>query len=140
MTTDDVRALADALDRAWSRLDLEAVAALHHPDGTFEVVGHSPLFHGRDEMRKAFAAMLDQQGEAWIERRGLVVAEDALVVESVMYVDLPDKDWVYARPIVDVCSIRDGLVGAKRSYLAPAVRAQGEVGRAEDGATHPWFS
>jgi ketosteroid isomerase-like protein len=119
-TRDDVRALAIATIEAWSALDLDAVVARHHPGGTFEVVGHSAVFEGREEMRMAFEAMLAEHEDAWFEQRTLVVSADAFVVEHVMYVETAGKDEIYARPIVDVCTVRDGLVDAKRSYLAPA--------------------
>jgi ketosteroid isomerase-like protein len=56
---DRVEAIARTYDAAWNAHDLEAIVAAHAPDGSFRLhLAGSPSVHGRDALRRAFAASL----------------------------------------------------------------------------------
>lgn len=139
----DVAALADRYGEAWNAGDLEAIVALHAPDGVFHlhVPGAAPV-QGHDAIREAFAGFLAQLEGIHFEPVRLRVGPDFWSLESILTgtaaapfdVDGESLDAPGARievDFVDVIAVAGGLVARKDSYLdALAFQAQLQAGAA----------
>jgi steroid delta-isomerase-like uncharacterized protein len=128
-TVTAIEALADRYGEAWNRQDLDAVVALHAPDGIFQlhIPGGEPV-EGREAIRAAFAGFLAQLPDIHFEPVRLRAGADFWVLESVLSgtVSAPvevDGEQVEAPgtrievDFLDVIAVENELLARKDSYL-----------------------
>jgi len=123
MTEYDVRAAFAAYRAAWARHDLDAIVALHHPEGTFwlHTAGESPAV-GRDAIRAKFAGTLSMLPDIAYDSLRLHWGDDFLVHElaaSGTLATTPEEGAVRF-DMVDVIEFRDGLLWTKNTYIDAA--------------------
>jgi steroid delta-isomerase-like uncharacterized protein len=128
-TAVDVEQLATDYGDAWNEHDLDGIMALHTDDTIFRlhVPGGEPV-EGRDAVRGAFAAFLEQVPDMHFATRHLRVGADHWVLESTLTGTVAGSIEVEGErlaapgerlsvPCVDVFEVRDGLVSRKHTYL-----------------------
>lgn len=120
MTDRQSTQLAEDLDRAWRSLDLEEILSLHHEDATFQAVGETPVFEAKKALRQVYASTIHARPGLRFEPRAVYAGDDWFVVETTMYAG--EGEPTLERPLVDVYTVKDGLVLSKRSYIAPDQR------------------
>lgn len=128
-TATQIEELAGRYGDAWNSQDLEAIVAMHAPDGIFHLhaPGSAPV-QGRDALREAFAGFLAQLPDIHFETVRLRAGEDFWVLESRMSgtvskpieaggetIDAPGKRVEV--DFLDVIAVDDGLLARKDSYL-----------------------
>jgi uncharacterized protein (TIGR02246 family) len=128
-TVTEIEALADRYGEAWNSQDLDAIVALHAPDGIFHlhVPGSEPA-QGREAIRESFAASLAQLPDVHFEPVRLRAGVDFWVLESRMSGTVAAPIEVEGQRLdapgtrvevdfVDVIAVADGLLTRKDSYL-----------------------
>jgi uncharacterized protein (TIGR02246 family) len=128
-TVTAIEALADRYGEAWNRQDLEAIVALHAPDGVFQlhVPGGEPV-EGREAIRSAFAGFLAQLPDIHFEPVRLRAGPDFWVLESRMSGTLAAPVEIEGERVeapgtrievdfLDVIAVTDELLARKDSYL-----------------------
>jgi uncharacterized protein (TIGR02246 family) len=128
-TVTEIEALADRYGEAWNSQDLDAIVALHAPDGTFHlhVPGSEPV-QGREAIRESFAGSLAQLPDVHFEPVRLRAGADFWVLESRMSGTVAAPIEVEGQRLdapgtrvevdfVDIIAVADGLVARKDSYL-----------------------
>lgn len=128
-TATQVQELAGRYGDAWNAQDLEAIVAMHAPDGIFHLhaPGSAPV-EGRDAVREAFAGFLAQLPDIHFETVRLRAGQDFWVLESRMSgtVSAPIEagdETIEATgkrvevDFLDVIAVEDGLLARKDSYL-----------------------
>jgi uncharacterized protein (TIGR02246 family) len=128
-TVTEIEALADRYGAAWNRQDLDAIVALHAPDGIFQlhIPGGEPV-EGREAIRAAFAGFIAQLPDIHFEPVRLRAGTDFWVVESRMSGTMAAPIEVEGETIeapgarvevdfLDVIAVADGLLTRKDSYL-----------------------
>ena len=128
-TATEVEELAGRYGDAWNAQDLEAIVAMHAPDGIFHLhaPGSAPV-QGRDGLREAFAGFLAQLPDIHFEPVRLRAGADFWVLESRMSgtvsapIEVEDQTIEAAGTRVevdflDVIAVADGLLERKDSYL-----------------------
>lgn len=128
-TATQTQELAGRYGDAWNAQDLEAIVAMHAPDGIFHLhaPGSAPV-EGRDALREAFAGFLAQLPDINFEPVRLRAGQDFWVLESRMSgtvsapIEAGDRtvDVPGARvevDFLDVIAVEDGLLARKDSYL-----------------------
>ena len=128
-TATQIEELAGRYGDAWNSQDLEAIVAMHAPDGIFHLhaPGSAPV-QGRDALREAFAGFLAQLPDIHFETVRLRAGEDFWVLESRMSgtVSAPIEagdETIEATgkrvevDFLDVIAVDDGLLARKDSYL-----------------------
>jgi ketosteroid isomerase-like protein len=123
MVTADLQDVFAAYRVAWRSHDLEAIVALHHPEGSFwlHTAGESVAV-GREAIRAKLAATLALMPDIAFESLRLHWGEAFLVHEmsATGTPALPGQSGVVRFDIVDVIEFRDGLLWSKNSYLDAA--------------------
>lgn len=140
-TATEIEALAGRYGDAWNAQDLDAIVAMHAPDGIFQLhaPGGEPV-EGRDALREAFAGFLAQLPDIHFEPVRLRAGADFWVLESRMSgtVSAPievEGDRIEATgtrvevDFLDVIAVDDGLLARKDSYL-DTLDFQGQLGAA----------
>ena len=125
----EVAKLAERYGAAWNAGDLEAIVAMHAPDGVFQlhVPGGQPV-EGRDALRAAFSAFLAQLPDIHFEPVRLHTGPEHWVLESVLSGTVAAPIEVEGERVdspgtrvevdfVDSIVVADGLVQRKDSYL-----------------------
>ena len=128
-TVTEIETLADRYGEAWNRQDLDAIVALHAPDGIFHlhVPGSAPV-QGREAIRESFAGSLAQLPDVHFEPVRLRAGADFWVLESRMSGTVAAPIEVEGQRLeapgtrvevdfVDIIAVADGLVARKDSYL-----------------------
>jgi steroid delta-isomerase-like uncharacterized protein len=128
-TVTEIETLADRYGEAWNRQDLDAIVALHAPDGIFHlhVPGSAPV-QGREAIRESFAGSLAQLPDVHFEPVRLRAGADFWVLESRMSGTVAAPIEVEGQRLeapgtrvevdfVDVIAVADGLLARKDSYL-----------------------
>lgn len=128
-TATETEELAGRYGDAWNSQDLDAVVAMHAPDGIFQLhaPGSAPV-QGRDALRDAFAGFLTQLPDIHFEPVRLRAGADFWVLESRMSgtvsapIEVEDQriDAPGTRvevDFLDVIAVEDGLLARKDSYL-----------------------
>jgi uncharacterized protein (TIGR02246 family) len=128
-TVTEIEALADRYGAAWNRQDLDAIVALHAPDGIFQlhIPGGEPV-EGREAIRAAFAGFIAQLPDIHFEPVRLRAGTDFWVLESRMSGTVAAPIEVEGQTIevpgagvevdfLDVIAVADGLLTRKDSYL-----------------------
>ena len=128
-TVTGIETLADRYGEAWNRQDLDAIVALHAPDGIFHlhVPGSEPV-QGREAIRESFAGSLAQLPDVHCEPVRLRAGADFWVLESRMSGTVAAPIEVEGQRLeapgtrvevdfVDVIAVADGLLARKDSYL-----------------------
>ena len=128
-TVTEIEALADRYGEAWNSQDLDAIVALHAPDGIFHlhVPGSAPV-QGREAIRESFAGSLAQLPDVHFEPVRLRAGADFWVLESRMSGTVAAPIEVEGQRLdapgtrvevdfVDVIAVADGLLARKDSYL-----------------------
>jgi steroid delta-isomerase-like uncharacterized protein len=128
-TATQIEELAGRYGDAWNAQDLDAIVAMHAPDGVFHLhaPGAAPV-EGRDAIREAFAGFLTQLPDIHFEPVRLRAGADFWVLESRMSgtVSAPievEGDSLEAPgarvevDFLDVIAVEDGLLARKDSYL-----------------------
>jgi uncharacterized protein (TIGR02246 family) len=128
-TVTEIEALADRYGEAWNSQDLDAIVALHAPDGIFHlhVPGSEPV-QGREAIRESFAGSLAQLPDVHFEPVRLRAGADFWVLESRMSGTVAAPIQVEGQRLdapgtrvevdfVDVIAVADGLLARKDSYL-----------------------
>ena len=128
-TVTEIEALADRYCEAWNSQDIDAVVALHAPDGIFHlhVPGSAPV-QGREAIRESFAGSLAQLPDVHFEPVRLRAGADFWVLESRMSGTVAAPIEVEGQRLeapgtrvevdfVDVIAVADGLLARKDSYL-----------------------
>jgi uncharacterized protein (TIGR02246 family) len=128
-TVTEIEALADRYGDAWNNQDLDAIVALHAPDGIFHlhVPGSEPV-QGREAIRESFAGSLAQLPDVHFEPVRLRAGADFWVLESRMSGTVAAPIEVEGQRLdapgtrvevdfVDVIAVADGLLARKDSYL-----------------------
>lgn len=128
-TATEIEELAARYGDAWNAQDLEAIVAMHAPDGIFHL--HAPgmvAVEGRDALREAFSGFLAQLPDIHFEPVRLRAGDDFWVLESRMSgtvsapieVEGEQVEATGARvevDFLDVIAVHDGLLARKDSYL-----------------------
>ena len=128
-TVTEIEALADRYGEAWNNQDLDAIVALHAPDGIFHlhVPGSEPV-QGREAIRESFAGSLTQLPDIRFEPVRLRAGADFWVLESRMSGTVAAPIEVEGQRLeapgtrvevdfVDVIAVADRLLARKDSYL-----------------------
>jgi len=128
-TVTAIESLADRYGEAWNRQDLEAIVALHAPDGVFQlhVPGGEPV-EGREAIRSAFGGFLAQLPDIHFEPVRLRAGPDFWVLESRMSGTLAAPVEIEGERVeapgtrievdfLDVIAVKDELLARKDSYL-----------------------
>jgi len=128
-TVTEIEALADRYGEAWNSQDLDAIVALHAPDGIFHlhVPGSAPV-QGREAIRESFAGSLAQLPDVHFEPVRLSAGADFWVLESRMSGTVAAPIEVEGQRLdapgtrvevdfVDVIAVADGLLTRKDYYL-----------------------
>lgn len=128
-TEASIQELADRYGEAWNAQDLEAIIAMHAPDGTFQLhaPGSQPVT-GHEAVRQAFAGFLDQLPDIHFEPVRLHTGPSHWVLESVMSGTVSAPIEVDGRSVqapgrrvavdfLDVIVVENGLLARKDSYL-----------------------
>ncbi len=129
-TATQIEELAGRYGDAWNAQDLDAIVAMHAPDGVFHLhaPGAAPV-EGRDAIRDAFAGFLTQLPDIHFEPVRLRAGADFWVLESRMSgtVSAPIEGAGGERleapgtrvevDFLDVIVVEDGLLARKDSYL-----------------------
>ena len=128
-TMTEIEALAERYGEAWNSQDLDAIVALHAPDGIFHlhVPGSAPV-QGREAIRESFAGSLAQLPDVHFEPVRLRAGADFWVLESRMSGTVAAPIEVEGQRLeapgtrvevdfVDVIAVADGLLTRKDSYL-----------------------
>ena len=140
-TEGSIQELADRYGEAWNSQDLDAIMAMHAPDGVFQLhaPGSEPVT-GHNAVRQAFAGFLQQLPDIHFEPVRLHTGPSHWVLESVMAGTVSAPIEVEGRPVqapgrrvqvdfLDVIVVQDGLLARKDSYLDTlAFREQLETG------------
>jgi hypothetical protein len=89
----DVEAIARDYDASWNAKDLDAIVSRHAEDGTYQLhIAGAPTIRGRDAIRAAFAASLDNWRDLSFEFEQVLCGEG-------FYVWLSSLRGVLARPL-----------------------------------------
>jgi uncharacterized protein (TIGR02246 family) len=128
-TVTEIEALAGRYGDAWNRQDLDAIVALHAPDGVFQlhIPGGEPA-EGIEAIRAAFAGFIAQLPDIHFEPVRLRAGADFWVLESRMSGTVAALIEVEGERLeapgarievdfLDVIAVADGLVARKDSYL-----------------------
>lgn len=128
-TATEVEELAGRYGDAWNVQDVDAIVAMHAPDGIFHLhaPGSAPV-EGREALREAFAGFLTQLPDIHFEPVRLRAGHDFWVLESVMSGTVSAPIEVDGREVeasgtpvevdfLDVIAVQDGLLARKDSYL-----------------------
>jgi len=128
-TATEIEELAGRYGDAWNAQDVDAIVAMHAPDGIFHLhaPGSAPV-EGRDALREAFAGFLAQLPDIHFEPVRLRAGADFWVLESVMTGTVSAPIEVEGRQVeasgarvtvdfLDVIAVQDSLLARKDSYL-----------------------
>ncbi len=129
-TATQIEELAGRYGDAWNAQDLDAIVAMHAPDGVFylHAPGAAPV-EGREAIREAFAGFLTQLPDIHFEPVRLRAGTDFWVLESRMSgtVSAPIEGVEGERfeapgtrvevDFLDVIVVEEGLLARKDSYL-----------------------
>ena len=120
MATAELQAVFAAYRTAWASHDLDAIVALHHPEGSFRLhTAGETLVVGRDAIRAKFAETLAQMPDIVFDSLRLHWGDAFLVHEMSAHgtLETAPHDDVLRFDVVDVIEFRDGLLWSKNSYL-----------------------
>jgi ketosteroid isomerase-like protein len=123
MATADLEKVFAAYRAAWRSHDLDAIVALHHPEGSFWLhTAGQAVAVGRDAIRARFAGTLALLPDIAFDSLRVHWGEAFLVHEMSASGTpaVPGHIGVVRFDIVDVIEFRDGLVWTKNSYLDAA--------------------
>ena len=120
MESDDLRRLLIEHTAAWNSHDIDRLMRLFADDCVFEASGgpehHGSRFGGRDEVRAAFAGVLDSMPDAnWGDGRHFVISDDYGVSEWRLTGTLLDGSRVDVLGC-DFLTVRDGKFVRKNSF------------------------
>lgn len=119
MSDFDGEAFIDRFNTVWDNHDLDGITDMFTDDVVFEAsFGKHPYGDratGKDAARKLAAAVFEQVPDLRFAEIRHVVTPDLAVVESVT-TGTPVGGAPYEIHLVDVLTIRDGKIAAKRSY------------------------
>jgi hypothetical protein len=89
----DVERIAREYDRAWNAKDIDAILARHASDGTYQLhVAGAPTYSGREALRAAFSASLENWSEISFEFQRVLCGDRFFVWQSRLH-------GVLARPL-----------------------------------------
>jgi ketosteroid isomerase-like protein len=123
MATADLEKVFAAYRAAWRSHDLDAIVALHHPEGSFWLhTAGQAVAVGRDAIRARFAGTLALLPDIVFDSLRVHWGEAFLVHEmsATGTPAVPGHTDAVRFDIVDVIEFRDGLVWTKNSYLDAA--------------------
>jgi len=118
-----------AYGAAWNAHDVAAIMSMHTEDTTFcQRTGGSTLARGQDAVRDAFAATLELMPDMHFETRRLLIDDRGgfFVHEMTYTATVPaalatrngaDGPGSVSVDLVDVITLRDGLVASKDTYV-----------------------
>jgi len=119
MTEFDGEAFIDRFNTVWDDHDLDGITDMFTDDVVFEAsFGSQPYGEratGKEDARKLAAAVFEKVPDLHFAEIRHVVTPDFAVVESVT-TGTPVGGSPYEIHLVDVLTIRDGKIAAKRSY------------------------
>ena len=119
MTGFDGEAFIHRFNTVWDAHDLDGIADMFTDDVIFEAsFGAHPYGEratGRDAAKKLAAAVFEAVPDLRFREIRHIITPDLAVVESVT-TGTPVGGKPYETHIVDVLTIRDGRIAAKRSY------------------------
>lgn len=119
MTQFDGAAFIDRFNTVWEAHDLDGITAMFTDDVIFEAsFGSEPYGEravGKDAARKLAASVFERVPDLHFEEIRHFVSPEFAVVESVT-TGTPVGGAPYELHLVDVLTIRDGKIAAKRSY------------------------
>jgi taurine dehydrogenase small subunit len=119
MTGFDGEAFIDRFNTVWDDHDLDGIADMFTDDVIFEAsFGAQPYGEravGRDAAKKLAAAIFETVPDLHFAEIRHIVTPDLAVVES-KTTGTPVGGAAYEIDIVDVLTLRDGRIAAKRSY------------------------
>ncbi len=119
MATADLERVFAAYRAAWRSHDLDAIVALHHPEGSFWLhTAGQTVAVGREAIRVRFAGTLALLPDIVFDSLRVHWGETFLVHEmSASGTPAVPGTGVVRFDIVDVIEFRDSLVWSKNSYL-----------------------
>jgi ketosteroid isomerase-like protein len=123
MATPDLERVFAAYRAAWRSHDLDAIVALHHPEGSFWLhTAGQTVAVGREAIRVRFAGTLALLPDIVFDSLRVHWGETFLVHEMSASGTpaVPGQIGVVRFDIVDVIEFRDSLVWTKNSYLDAA--------------------
>jgi len=106
----NVRELIERYNAAWNAQDLDAVAALHHPEIVFHNHTADERAEGADAVRAHIGEIFANHPTLRFATRSLHVGDDFAVCEWTA--QAAGREW----DGVDVFPIRDGLIARKDVY------------------------
>ena len=120
MEHDDLEHLLIEHTDAWNSHDLDRLMGLFAPDCTFDASGgpdpEGRRFTGRDQVRAAFADVLESMPDAnWGEGRHLVVSDEYGISEWRLTGTLRDGSRLDVHGC-DFLTVRDGKIVRKNSF------------------------
>jgi uncharacterized protein (TIGR02246 family) len=119
MTGFDGEAFIDRFNTVWDKHDLDGIADMFTDDVIFEAsFGPHPYGEravGKDAAKKLAAAVFETVPDLHFAEIRHVVTPELAVVES-KTTGTPVGGTAYEIDIVDVLTLRDGKIAAKRSY------------------------
>lgn len=128
--------LVQAYGEAWNGHDIDAIMSMHTEDTMFRRhVGADPGAFGHDAVREAFAAVFKTMPDIHFESRRLLMDDaQGFFVHEMTYtatIKSPpgtpgeiDSSRSVNMDIVDVITVRDGLVVTKDTYVDPGALEQ----------------
>ena len=115
----DGEAFIDRFNTVWDAHDLDGIADMFTDDVVFEASfgphAHGERASGKDAAKKLAAAIFEQVPDLHFAEIRHRVFDDYAVVESVT-TGTPVGGTAYEIHIVDLLTLRDGKIAAKRSY------------------------
>ena len=116
MDAASVRELVERYNGAWNRQDLDAIAALHHPEIVFHNHTADESAEGADAVREHIGRIFANTPSLRFSTRSLLAGEDFAVCEWTASADRDGRQLEWDG--VDVFPIRDGLIARKDVYSA----------------------
>jgi ketosteroid isomerase-like protein len=123
LATADLERVFAAYRAAWRSHDLDAIVALHHPEGSFWLhTAGQTVGVGREAIRARFAGTLALLPDIAFDSLRVHWGESFLVHEmsAIGTPAVPGQPGAVRFDFVDVIEFRDGLVWSKNSYLDAA--------------------
>lgn len=119
----NVEELVSRYAEAWNDHDLEAIMSFHPEDGSFCLHVDGDVANGKDAIRETFAQSLRQWPDLHFESRRLLIG-DRFLSHEMTFTATAENGRAVSFDIVDVITMRDGLVLTKDTYADSAALAR----------------
>ncbi|KQW22608.1 hypothetical protein ASC80_04390 [Afipia sp. Root123D2] len=117
------RDLATRYNAAWNAHDVPAIMAFHVEDTSYQRHGSPKVYKGKDAVAEQFGKDISGLPGIHFEGVALYGNDDHFVSESILTAIKPDGTPV-TMELVDVITLRDGMVVHKSSYFVASRAAK----------------